>query len=80
MHRAAADVGVLIPAPVQTFLYARASPVSSLRRHAEKTDGGMMMSGIGRGRMIDWTPRTEGGDGTLTREKFPLSHHKRGTT
>lgn len=54
MHRAAADVGVLIPAPVQTFPYARASPVSSLRRReAEKTDGGMMMSG--RGRVIDRT-------------------------
>lgn len=59
MHRAAADVGVLILAPVQTFLYARASPVSSLRRReAEKTDGGMMMSGIG-GRVIDRTPRRE---------------------
>lgn len=40
----------------------------------------MMVSGIGRGRVIDRTP--EGGDGTLSfaREKFPLSHHERGTT
>lgn len=84
MHRVAADIDVLIPVPLQAFPYARASLDASLRRYeAEKTNGGMMMSGIGRSRVIDRTPRrerTEGGDGTLAREKFPLSHHKRGTT
>lgn len=34
-----------------------------------------MMSGIGRSRVIDRTPRAEGGDDTLAREKFPFSHH-----
>lgn len=40
----------------------------------------MMVSGIGRGRVIDRMP--EEGDSTLSfaREKFPLSHHECETT
>lgn len=51
-----ADVGVSIPAPCSDIPLR--SRVSSLRRcEAEKTNGGMMMSGIGRSRVIDRTPR-----------------------
>lgn len=40
----------------------------------------MMVSSIGRSRMIDRTPEEGDGTSSFAREKFPLSHHERGTT